>query len=141
MPLVRDREAMKFFIMTQFLRLCLMGVGIVWTSLLKELLEVVSGRLRLTLAAACGSHDVHHAGAACLPAVATVAVGCGCSLLKTLLAPLPTALGTLLDVLDGDIGRCLPTNAPARAKLGRLVAGGVLSGCNTSCDGNHNQVN
>jgi hypothetical protein len=47
---------------------------------------------------------VHHAGAACLHAVDTVTVGCGCSLLKTLLAPLPTALGTLLDVLDGDIG-------------------------------------
>jgi hypothetical protein len=60
------------------------------------------------LAATCGSHGMHHTGAARLLVVATVVIGRSCDLLKTLLAPLPTTLGTLLDVLDGDVRRRLP---------------------------------
>jgi hypothetical protein len=80
------------------------GVGMVRTSLLKELLDVVCGWSHLTLVAACGSHDTHHAGAGHLLAVATIAVGCGFSLLKMLLAPLPAVLSALSGVLDGNIG-------------------------------------
>jgi hypothetical protein len=58
-------------------------------------------------------------------AVATVIVGRGCGLLKTLLAPLPA---TLLGVLDGDFKRCLPAVARCWAKLVCLVASGVLGG-------------
>jgi hypothetical protein len=47
--------------------------------------------------------------------------------------PILSTLGALLGVMDGDVGRCLlaaahghlPT-AWGKAKLGRLVAGGVL---------------
>jgi hypothetical protein len=68
------------------------GVGMVWASLLKRLLKVVCGLSCLVFAAACDSHGVHHARAACLLAVATVIVGRGYSLLKALLARLPAAL-------------------------------------------------
>jgi hypothetical protein len=78
------------------------------------------------LAAACGSHDAHHAGAACLLVVATVIIGRGCGLLKVLLAPLPTALGSLPGIMESDVGRCLPTVALGHVELGRLAAGGVL---------------
>jgi hypothetical protein len=40
------------------------GVGVVWASPLKELLEVVHWLSRLTLSAAYNSHDAYHAGAA-----------------------------------------------------------------------------
>jgi hypothetical protein len=79
-------------------------VGVVRTSLLKELLEVIYGWPCLTLAAASGSCDVHHTGDVRLLVVATITNDHGCGLLKTLLAPLPTALGTLPGILDGDVG-------------------------------------
>jgi hypothetical protein len=79
------------------------GVGMVWASLLEELLKVVRGRPCMALAVACGSRDMHHTGAACLLVVATVIVGSGCGLLKMQLAPLPTTLGTLPGVLEGDV--------------------------------------
>jgi hypothetical protein len=78
-------------------------VGVVQTSHLKEFLEVFRGQLHLTLAAAYGSHNAHHTGATHWLAIATIAIGYGCGLLKTLLAPLPAALGSLPTVLDGDI--------------------------------------
>jgi hypothetical protein len=49
------------------LELVLDGEGVVQESLLQELLKVIPGRPRLTLATSYGSHDAHHAGAACLP--------------------------------------------------------------------------
>jgi hypothetical protein len=79
-------------------------VGVVWTSLLEELLEVVRGRPHLALAIAYGSHDTHHAEAACLLVVATIVVGRGYGLLKALLAHLLAALGNLHGVLESDIG-------------------------------------
>jgi hypothetical protein len=45
-----------------------------------------------------------------------------------LLASLLATLGALLGVLDGGVGRRLPTLAQGWVKLGRLVAGGVLGG-------------
>jgi hypothetical protein len=79
------------------------GVGVVWTSLFEELFEVVCGRPRLTLAAACGHHGVHHTRAACLFVGATIIIGRGCGLLVVVLAPLLVALGALLGILDGDV--------------------------------------
>jgi hypothetical protein len=87
---------------------------------------VVHGWSRLALAATCISHNGHHAGAAYLLVVATVAIDHGCGLLVMLLAPFPATLGALPDVLDGDVGRCLPAIAWGHVKLGRLAAGGVL---------------
>jgi hypothetical protein len=87
-----------------------------------------------TLAAApsdcrcCGSRDVHHTRAARLLVVATIVVDRGCGLLKMMLAPFPTALGTFPSVLDGDVRWCLPAVAWGPAKLGRLAAGGILGG-------------
>jgi hypothetical protein len=78
------------------------------------------------LAAAYGSHDTHHSRAAHLPTVATVAIGRGRSLLKTLLAPLPPSLGDLPGFLDGNVRRRLPAVARGQVKLGHLIAGGVL---------------
>jgi hypothetical protein len=80
------------------------GVGVAWLHLLQELLEVVHGRPRLMLAAASSNHDTRHVGAVCSLAVATIVVGRGCSLLKSLLASLPATLGTLPSVLGGDFG-------------------------------------
>jgi hypothetical protein len=80
------------------------GVGMVRTCLFKEFLEAVHGRSRLTFVATCGSHDMRHNGADRLLAIATIAIGHGFNPLKTLLAPLPTALGALPGVLDGDVG-------------------------------------
>jgi hypothetical protein len=74
-------------------------------SLLKELLEVVCGWSRLTLATACDSHDMHHDEAAYFLVDASIVVGHGCDLLAALLAPL---LAALLGILDYDIGRCFP---------------------------------
>jgi hypothetical protein len=99
------------------------GVGVVWENLLKELLEVVRGQSRLTLAAAYDSHGANQNGAACLLVDAAVIVGRGCSLLAALFAPL---LAVLLVILDDDIGRCYPTAAWGWVKLGRLVANGVM---------------
>jgi hypothetical protein len=89
---------------------------------------VVRGWSFLTLAAACDSHDAHHTGAACLLAIAIIVVGRGCGLMQTLLAPLPTALGALHDILGGNVGQHLLVIARGRVKLGCLIAGGVLGG-------------
>jgi hypothetical protein len=86
------------------LELVLDWVGVVRASLLKELLEVVRGRLRLTLASACDGHDVHHNGAACLLVDAIIIVDRGCGLLAALLAPLLATLGAHFGILDDDIG-------------------------------------
>jgi hypothetical protein len=79
------------------------GLGVVWASLLKELLEVVHQWPRLAFALTYGSHDSHHTGATCLLVVATIIIGRGCSLLKALLVPHPTILGPLPDILESDI--------------------------------------
>jgi hypothetical protein len=76
-------------------------VGVVRANLLKELLEVVHGWPRLTLAAAYDSCDTHHNGVACLFVYATAVIGRGCGLLVVLLAPL---LAALLDIPDDDVG-------------------------------------
>jgi hypothetical protein len=78
---------------------------VVWTRLLQELLEVVRGRPRLTLATARNSQDMRHAGAVRSLVVTTVIVECNCSLLKSLLGPLPATLGALPSVLGDDFGR------------------------------------
>jgi hypothetical protein len=70
----------------------------VWASLFKVSLEVVHGRLPMTLVVAYGSRGARHARAARLLAIADVIIGCGGGLLKTLHGPLPAALGTLLGV-------------------------------------------
>jgi hypothetical protein len=75
------------------------GVGVIRARLHQELLEVVCGQPRLTLAA-------DHTAVICLLVIATVSVSHGCSLLKSLLVPLPAALGTLPSILGGDFGRC-----------------------------------
>jgi hypothetical protein len=76
------------------------GVGVVQASLLKELLKVVCGRPRLTLAAAYGGRGAHQAGAIRLLVVATIIDGRDCSLLMVLFVPLPSAL---LGILDDDV--------------------------------------
>jgi hypothetical protein len=77
---------------------------VAWLHLLQELLEMVHGRPRLMLAAAGSNHGTRHVGAICSLAIATITVGRGCSLLKSLLASLPASLGTLPGVLGGDFG-------------------------------------
>jgi hypothetical protein len=104
------------------------GVGVVWASLLKELLEVVYGQPHLQLAAACGSCDAHHARATYLLAIATSIIGHDYSLLNALLANLTAALGTLPDILESGVGRCLPDVAWGREKFGSLTTGGILDG-------------
>jgi hypothetical protein len=89
---------------------------------------VVCGWPHLTLAASCGSRDVHHARTTHLLIVASIIVDHSCGLLKMLRVPLPATLGALPDVTGGDVRRCLPAVARGWAKLGHLVAGGVLGG-------------
>jgi hypothetical protein len=103
------------------------NISVVWASLLEELLEVVCGRPRLALGAACDSRDAHDASPPppYLATVTTIIVDRGCGLLKKLLAPFPAAL---LVILDGDSRRCLLAVAWGQAKLSNLVAGGVLGG-------------
>jgi hypothetical protein len=84
------------------------GVGVVWAHLLKELLKVVRGRLCLMLAGAHSFRDEHHTRAVYSLVVATIVVGHGCGLLKSLLAALLATLGALPGVLCGNIGRFLP---------------------------------
>jgi hypothetical protein len=60
--------------------------------------------------------------------VATVVIGRGCGLLKTLIALLPVTLGVLHSVLDGIVRQHLPIVAQGWAKLGCLVAGRILGG-------------
>jgi hypothetical protein len=79
------------------------GVCVVWASLLDEALDVVYGRPHLALAAACGNHDAHHAGATHFLIVATVVIGRGCDRLKMLLAPLLATHDALLGILDGNV--------------------------------------
>jgi hypothetical protein len=71
------------------------GLHVVWAGLLEESLEVVGRRPHLTLVAVCGSRDAPHVGAAHLPIVAVIVVGCGRSPLRTLLAPPIAALGAM----------------------------------------------
>jgi hypothetical protein len=89
--------------------LVLDGVGVVRASLLKELLEVICGRLCLTLVIACGGRNVHHVGATRLLVATAVIIDRVCGLLTALLAPLLVALGTLSDILDDNVGRRFPT--------------------------------
>jgi hypothetical protein len=98
----RYHEILHYVIVPE---LVLDGVGMVWVHLLQEFLEVVCGWPRLTLAAAYSHHNACHAGAIRSLVVATIIVDCGCSLLKSLLAPVPTALGALPSILGGDFGR------------------------------------
>jgi hypothetical protein len=73
--------------------------------------------------------------AACLFVSATVVVDRDCSLLVALHAPLLATLGTILSIMDGNVGRCSPAIAWGRAKLGCLVAVGVLGGDAAPLDG------
>jgi hypothetical protein len=104
-------------------------VCVVLSSFLKEPLEVVCRRPRLTLVAACSGQSASHAGAARLPIVAIIMVGCGRGPLDALLAPLFATLDALLGTVGGDIGwlllvaarGCLPTSL-CRVKHAHLVA-------------------
>jgi hypothetical protein len=78
------------------------------------------------LATSCGGRGVHHTRAARLLVVAVVITGHECGLLMVLLAPLFAALGTLLGILDDDVGQCFPTATWSRMKLGSLVADSLL---------------
>jgi hypothetical protein len=109
--------------------LVLDGVGRVRASLFKELVEVVRGRLCLTLAATYDRRGVLCAGAACLLVDVAKVVDHG--LLAALLVPLLAALGTLLDIRDNDVRRCSPAAARGWVKLDRLVADSVLGGAAT----------
>jgi hypothetical protein len=93
------------------LELVLDEVGMVRSSPFTELLKVVHGQLRLTLAAACDRRGVLHAGATRLLADVAIVVSHGHGLQAVLLAPPLAALGALLDTLDGDVGQCSPTGA------------------------------
>jgi hypothetical protein len=91
-------------------------VGVVRASLIKELLEVIHRRLRLTLGTA-------YVG---LLVVATVVTHRKCGLLMTLLAPLLATNAALPSILDDDIERRFLAAAWGRVKLGRLIADDVL---------------
>jgi hypothetical protein len=64
-------------------KLVLNAVGVVWESLLKELLEVVCRQLHLTLATIYDSHGVHSDEATCTLVDAAVVVDRGCDLRST----------------------------------------------------------
>jgi hypothetical protein len=95
---------------------------------LKELLKVVRGWPLMSLAAACDSHDAHLDIVACLLVDAAIITDRGCGLLAALLAPLLAALGSLLGILDDDVGWRFPIATWGWVKLGRLVVDGVLGG-------------
>jgi hypothetical protein len=84
--------------------LVLDGIGMVRTSILQVLLEVIHGRSRLTLATTYDDHDAHHAGATHLLVVASVLTDHGHGLLTTLLVLLLSAHGAILSILDDDAG-------------------------------------
>jgi hypothetical protein len=108
--------------------LVLDGIGMVRTSILQELLEVIHGRSRLTLATTYGDHDAHHVGATHLLVVASVLTDHGHGLLTTLLVLLLSAHGAILSILDDDAGRCFSTAARGQVKLSCLIADGALGG-------------
>jgi hypothetical protein len=89
-------------------------VCVVWSSFLKEPLEVVFRRPRLMLVAACSGRSASHAGAARLPIVAIIMVGCGRGPLDALLAPLFATLDALLGTVGGDVGWLLLVAARGR---------------------------
>jgi hypothetical protein len=70
---------------------------VVWVAFLEEPPEVVCGRPRLMLVAACGGRDAPHAGATRLPIVVIVVVGCGHDPLRVLLALLFATLPATVD--------------------------------------------
>jgi hypothetical protein len=98
-------------------------VGVVWASLLNDLIEVIHGQTLLTLSTACDGRGVHHDEATRLLVVATIITDRGCDFLMALLSPL---LAAHPDILDDDVGRCFPTAAWGRVKLGCLIPDGVL---------------
>jgi hypothetical protein len=104
------------------------GVGMVWARLLQDLLEEVRGRPRLMLAAARSGRNTPNAGVIRSLAVATVVINRSCSLLNSLLVPLPIALGAIPGVHGGASSPCPLAAALGRVKLGCLAAGGVLCG-------------
>jgi hypothetical protein len=85
------------------IKLVLDGIRKVRAGPLKESLKVVYRWPHLALVAVCCSHDMPHVGAVCFLIIAAVIVGRGRNPLRTLLAPLPAALGSLLGLIDGDI--------------------------------------
>jgi hypothetical protein len=104
----------------------------IWAGFLEKPPEVVYTQPPLMLVTACGGRDAPHAGATCF---AIVAIGRGRGPLKALLAPLLATFDTLLCVVGGDVGRCLPAAAWGHLptslgtiKHDRLVAGGALCG-------------
>jgi hypothetical protein len=85
------------------IKLVLDGIRKVRAGPLKESLKVVYRWPHLALVAACYSHDMPHVRAVCFLIIAAVIVGRGRNPLRTLLAPLLAALGSLLGLIDGDI--------------------------------------
>jgi hypothetical protein len=82
-------------------KLVLDGVAVVQASHFKERLKMVGGWTRLVHASDHNLGDVFYARAICSLVDAAVVISCG--LLAILFAPLPTATGTLLRILGGDI--------------------------------------
>jgi hypothetical protein len=76
---------------------------VVGASLLNKPREVVHRQPRQTLVVACGGRDASHVGAAVLPGVVIITVGCGLGPLKGLLAPLFVAFDALLGAVGGDV--------------------------------------
>jgi hypothetical protein len=56
------------------------------------------------LAATYDSYRAQHDRAACLLVEATIVVGYGCGLLPAVLSPLLASLGSLLGILDDNVG-------------------------------------
>jgi hypothetical protein len=105
----------------------------VWASLLKEPLKVVSGRPGLALATTYNSRVTRRSRAACRLIVVTT--GRGYDPLKMLLMPLLDAFCALLDALDGYIGWHFLTPAWGchsaawgRVKCGFFIVDGVFTG-------------
>jgi hypothetical protein len=123
MPQDRDLVVMKLFI-GKHPELVLDGVRVVRACFFQEPLEVVCGQSRLALGTARCLYSALHARVACSFIGATVVVGC--DLLAALLVPLLVGLGSLLDSMDGDIGRRRPVVARGWSELGRLGADGMM---------------
>jgi hypothetical protein len=82
--------------------LVLDGVGVVWASLLQEILKVIHGWSCLMLATTCGGRGAHHVGVVFLLVVAAIVADHVCGPLTVLLAPLLAALLDILMMMSSD---------------------------------------
>jgi hypothetical protein len=104
------------------------GEGVVQAGLFEEFFEVAHGRRCLTLTTTYGHRGAQRIRVVCLFVDVTIIIGRGHIFLEALLAPPLAAHGALLSVLDGGVRQCFSASIRCRAKLGHLVADGVLGG-------------